>query len=78
MTHTRVEPFKVKYHSATLDSEVLAVRGYRGRCSCGWTGQVRSHYSHALDDKLRHSRDEREHENAAPKREDVSPTASAE
>lgn len=78
MTHTHVEPFRTRYYSQALETDVLTVAGYRGSCSCGWRGQVRSHHSHARDDARRHRRDELEHEEAAPKREDVSPSSSAE
>lgn len=78
MGHTHVEPFRIKYHSTDLATDVLSVKGYRGRCACGWVGPVRSHHSHARDDARRHRRDELETENAAPRSEDSSATASAE
>lgn len=63
-SHTRVEPFKVRYHSSNLATDVLGVRGYRGRCACGWVGTIRSHHSHARDDARRHRREELEAEQA--------------
>lgn len=77
MTHTHVEPLKVRYHDPGLDVDVIAVKGYRGRCKCEWRGPVRSHHSHARDDARRHRREEHEPENAAPKREDESASGAA-
>lgn len=78
MPHTHVEPFRLRYHSTPLAVDVLTVKGYRGKCACGWVGPVRSHHSHARDDARRHRREELEAENAAPKREDVEATGRAE
>lgn len=78
MSHTHVEPLRVKYHSTDLATDVLSVKGYRGRCACGWVGPVRSHHSHARDDARRHRRDELESENSAPKREAAPSTGRAE
>ena len=69
---------RIKYHSTDLATDVLSVKGYRGRCACGWVGPVRSHHSHARDDSRRHRREELETENAAPQREESSATESAE
>ena len=69
MGHTRIEPVKIKYHSTDLSCDVLAVRGYRGRCACGWVGPIRSHHSHARDDHKRHSREEMEAEQATGRAE---------
>ena len=60
MPATRVEPFRIKYHSTELSTDVLSVKGYRGRCACGWVGTIRSHHSHARDDARRHYREERD------------------
>lgn len=60
MPHTHVEPYRIKYHSTELAVDVISVKGYRGRCACGWVGPVRSHHSHARDDARRHRRDEAE------------------
>ena len=62
MTHTSVTPYRLRYHSSELATDVLSVKGYRGRCACGWVGPVRSHYSHARDDLRRHRREEIERE----------------
>lgn len=64
-SHTRVQPFRVRFHSTELATDVLAVKGYRGRCACGWVGPVRSHHSHARDDAQRHRREEVEAEQAS-------------
>lgn len=63
-SHTRVEPFRIKYHSTDLATDVLTVKGYRGKCACGWVGSIRSHHSHARDDARRHRREELETEQA--------------
>ena len=76
--HTRVEPYRIKYHSTDLATDVLTVKGYRGKCACGWVGPVRSHHSHARDDSRRHRRDELAEENAAPMGEAAPATESAE
>lgn len=78
MPHTHVEPLRVRYHSQELTTDVLTVKGYRGKCSCGWVGTVRSHHSHARDDARRHRREELDAENAAPEREDSQAAESAE
>lgn len=78
MPHTSVEPYRIKYHSSDLATDVLSVKGYRGRCACGWVGPVRSHHGHAKDDAQRHRREELATENAALEREDVQATVSEE
>ena len=69
MGHTHVDAVKVRYHSTELATDVLAVRGYRGRCACGWVGPIRSHHSHARDDTKRHRREELEAEQATGRAE---------
>ena len=76
--HPHAEPLRVKYHSTDLATDVLTVKGYRGKCACGWVGPVRSHHSHARDDSRRHRREELEQENAAQQREEGQPTERAE
>ena len=58
MQHTHVEPFRIRFHSSDLAVDVLSVKGYRGRCACGWVGTIRSHHSHARDDAQRHRKEE--------------------
>lgn len=76
--HPSAQPMRVRYHSTDLATDVLTVKGYRGKCACGWVGPVRSHHSHARDDAKRHRREELDAEIAAPKREDVRATGRAE
>ena len=65
MQKTSVEPFRIRYHSSELATDVISTKGYRARCACGWVGTIRSHHSHARDDARRHRREEVEAEEAA-------------
>lgn len=69
MSHTHVEPVKIKYHSTDLAVDVLKTTGYRGKCACSWVGPIRSHHSHARDDARRHLREVREAESATERAE---------
>lgn len=64
MPATHVEPFRIRFHSTELATDVISTKGYRGRCACGWVGAIRSHHSHARDDARRHRREEMEAESA--------------